>query len=315
MRIDSHCHTHCFSFDGKMHPEDLASTATRTGLAAVVVTEHYEPDYPYPTDNPSVFSLDEYFSATKSWQKLCDSAFAQQITNGNGTVASAPCSPPQHVSDASLAPETESAKASPLTEPVQIRAGVELGYQPHLREHFSDIVRRYPFDSVTLSSHLFRGVDPYFSPDCFTADQAETYAAYIHELADMAEAFQDFDILAHYDYLLRYAPYPDVQVRYSHAPAAFDRLFRILIAGGHSLELNTRTLLQLPSIDGKHATPDADIYLRYRELGGQYVTLGSDAHQASYLGYGFTEAEQFLRDCGFDFVTVFEKRRAVRVNI
>ena len=49
--------------------------------------------------------------------------------------------------------------------------------------------------------------------------------------------------------------------------------------------------------------------------GGEYVTVGADAHRAEDLGKGIREALDLLKACGFEYVTYFEKRKPVCVRV
>ena len=53
--------------------------------------------------------------------------------------------------------------------------------------------------------------------------------------------------------------------------------------------------------------PHPDVIRRYREMGGELITVGSDGHVPEYLGYGFDRLPELLFDCGFDSYTVFRK--------
>ena len=50
---------------------------------------------------------------------------------------------------------------------------------------------------------------------------------------------------------------------------------------------------------------------RYKELGGEIITVGSDAHKAEHIGYEFEIAGELLKSCGFRYYTEFENRKAV----
>jgi histidinol-phosphatase (PHP family) len=79
----------------------------------------------------------------------------------------------------------------------------------------------------------------------------------------------------------------------------------VLIEHGKGLECNTGGLrygLSQPN-------PSRRILKRYRELGGEIITIGSDAHTPDYLGYGFQECRRFLLRCGFRYYTVFHGRK------
>jgi len=43
-------------------------------------------------------------------------------------------------------------------------------------------------------------------------------------------------------------------------------------------------------------------------MGGEIITIGSDAHKPEHIGGFFPRAEEALRFCGFQYYTVFEKR-------
>ena len=58
---------------------------------------------------------------------------------------------------------------------VVLLSGVEYGYQKHLVELYEEMTRRYPFDSIILSNHLFQGKDPYFSPGCYKLPKSELF--------------------------------------------------------------------------------------------------------------------------------------------
>ena len=52
----------------------------------------------------------------------------------------------------------------------------------------------------------------------------------------------------------------------------------------------------------------AQTRISYRQLGGEIVTVGSDAHNAQSMAADFDRAGKVLLDCGFRYYTIFEKR-------
>ena len=67
------------------------------------------------------------------------------------------------------------------------------------------------------------------------------------------------------------------------------------------MELNTNR--------GKSVQDYRSILARYRRLGGEIVTLGSDAHVAEDIGKGIVSATQLLRELGFRYYTVYRRRK------
>jgi len=261
-----------FSADAKMTIDELVSEAYSKGIPAVVVTEHFEKDFPHTIEKPLVFDIDEYFAAM-------------------------------------------SEKKKDLPEGFSLFTGIELGYQKHLPAFYDALVKSYPFDSVILSNHLIDGKDPFFFRGCYESPKEEVYGRYIEELAEMTEVSNDFDIVGHYDYIARYAPYPDPTIHYDMCPEAFDRFLAAVIRKNKSLEINTRSIYKFHSIGVTDIWPDHKILARYRELGGIRVTLGSDSHDTSTIGIYFDEAAAYLKEFGFEFLCSYVNRKEIRQPI
>ena len=111
------------------------------------------------------------------------------------------------------------------------------------------------------------------------------------------------DVLGHIDYISRYAPYDDPEVSYGAFQEDIDRILRAAIETDTVLELNTRRLGS--RLACKELMP---VYTRYRELGGRYVTLGSDAHTSDAVAVNFGAAEELAAMVGLGLVTFAERR-------
>lgn len=268
MITDSHVHTLYFSGDGKMTVEEMLAAASRKGLTSVVITDHYDDDFPHDMEGPMTFNLSDYYSAFRTWKKA---------SRGK----------------------------------ISLRLGIELGYQPQLVQKYADLSGQIPFDSIILSNHLFEGKDPYFFRDCYDKEKSDLHNEYVSSLANMAEESDSFDILGHYDYIVRYSPKENPVMRYADCPKAFDRLFRALISKGKSLEINTRTIQKLrkSGVSEIDSFPDIEILDQYRFLGGKRLTLGSDAHEASSVAGLFSETARYLIDLGFRYNFTYIRRK------
>ena len=53
----------------------------------------------------------------------------------------------------------------------------------------------------------------------------------------------------------------------------------------------------------------------YRELGGEIITVGSDAHDPTQIGMGVEEVYGLLRSCGFLYVTEFRRRNPLFITL
>ena len=90
-----------------------------------------------------------------------------------------------------------------------------------------------------------------------------------------------------------------------------DTALRMLIEKGKGIEINTASL----KYGLKYPNPCPDILKRYRELGGEIITTGSDAHQTEYVAHRFDVIEDMLKGAGFGYYTVFERRKPVFIKL
>lgn len=193
------------------------------------------------------------------------------------------------------------------SDKLSLRTGIELGLLPHLKEKLTDFLNRYDgvFDFIIGSSHLVKGLDPY-EPEFFqTYGEKEGIRLYLETIITNMEAFTDFDVYGHLDYVVRYAPHKEACYLPSDYMDYYDVILKKLIHLGKGIECNTAGLKAGLSF----AHPHPDVLKRYRELGGEIITVGSDAHEPNYLGFRFDQAEQFLKAAGFRYYTVFKEQK------
>lgn len=180
----------------------------------------------------------------------------------------------------------------------QVRLGVEVGMWEQTRERSAAFVKEVPFDLVIGAIHLVDGGDIYY-PDFYAGKQkAEVYHRYYELMAANLRRHDFVDVLAHIDYIARYAPYANPEISYGDFCEDIDTVLRAVIDMGTILELNTRRLGSRRAL--KELVP---IYQRYRELGGRYVTVGSDAHTADAVACHFHTAEELVDMVGLQIVT------------
>ncbi len=191
--------------------------------------------------------------------------------------------------------------------------GIEFGWLEHLDSHLTEIAEQWPFDQIILSLHILDGEDPYINPDTYVSGKSALYSRYIDKLREMIRRTPNFDIVGHFDYISRYAPFEDIKMRWIDAPDAFDNLFRTMIDMGKALEINTRSIVKLQTAGylETDAFPDPVIIKRYLELGGRLISLGSDAHKPGEAGRLFEQTAIWLKRLGVKEVVHYEKRQPV----
>ncbi len=184
---------------------------------------------------------------------------------------------------------------------IQINYGVELG-EAHARPaEARKLLSEQGYEFVIGSLHNLAGCpDFYFLKFDLMCDEQIDYLIKqnIKELLSLAD-FGGFATLAHVTYIERYLTLCGKTFDYKKYRDGFEKLFTKLIKSGVSLEINTSGLRK-----GSITMPSYELCSFYRELGGELITIGSDAHSPCDVGAGIEEAAAVLRSLGFKSQTV-----------
>ena len=191
-------------------------------------------------------------------------------------------------------------------EGLTIRRGMEFGMTADNREQLLKDLERYPFDFVLGSIHFVDDLDVYFEP--FWADKSVFQAErrYLEATLECVKIHDDFDVLAHLTYIAKTHAHPAPRVvPYGEHRELVDEILKELVRKGKGLEMNSSGVDRCGGF-----LPTADYFLRFRELGGEIVTIGSDAHRCDRVGQYSKDACQILREI-FGYVCTFEGRKPV----
>lgn len=183
---------------------------------------------------------------------------------------------------------------------IRLRVGIELGLKAGEEDRIRACAAGYDFDYIIGSIHLVENKDPY-ERGLFDMSDGELYELYFRTAMENLERCSGFQAFGHLDYIVRYGYQKEKEYSYAKYADLIDGILIHLIDRGIALEVNTGGLrcgLGFPN-------PHPDVLKRYRELGGELITIGSDAHTPDYIGYMFPQVCDLLRECGFRYVTEF----------
>ena len=279
--FDNHNHSQ-FSFDGwRSSVEGCARAALEAGLSGIAFTDH------------------------------CDFFIPEaKILNGN---------PVSETFDVSLQQEEIDrvqtlieAGAVPGDKGLKLLKGIEIGMHENHHEDIRRVLSENSFDQIIASVHYLDGVDPYYGVYYEDKDWKRAYGMYLETILTEMKWLEDFDIMGHFDYIVRYAPYPETCLRYRDFSDILDEMMTYIIHEGKALEINTKSY---QDHKGRLVTLDTDILRRYRELGGEIISLGSDSHAPSKVGYGFGSFAELLKSLGFRWTAHYEKRKLVQLPL
>lgn len=196
---------------------------------------------------------------------------------------------------------------------IELLHGIELGVQGHLQPVLQEFYQKYGsrFDFIINSCHVVDGLDPYDGVYFQRLPVREGIRHYFESILTNLKTFPDFQTAGHLDYICRYIPKPIPDFAYSDYQDILDEILLWLIEHHKALEINTggwKAGLTWPN-------PHIDILKRYRKLGGETVTIGSDAHKPEHLGYDFEKLPKLLKTIGFRYCTIYRQRQPCSVPI
>lgn len=272
IQADMHMHT-WFSTDSEACPCDMADEAVRKGLKTICFTDHFDKD-DLEWGEEGIFDVDAYFVEMQKLQE----EYAGKLN---------------------------------------IRIGIELGLRTYLKDYYEELTKKYPFDFVIGSVHNVpykkdaEGNILYTDPAAeklFTdRTDKEAYRLMMETTLENVRTSDCFQTLGHLDYVIRYGKSREKEYSYTDYADIIDEILKLLIEKEKGLEVNSAGLKYgLP-----FAHPHPDVLKRYRELGGEIITIGADAHKPEHIAYDFAKAEEILKSCGFKYYTEFFEQKPV----
>ncbi len=192
-----------------------------------------------------------------------------------------------------------------FSDQIRIELGIEAGLRPDYQTEISSILNSYPFDFIIGSSHVVQGKDPYNADFWEGIQEKEGIILYLEETLKNIELFDNFDVYGHIDYIIRYVPSGQRFYSYSDYSDLLDAILKTLIQKGKGIECNTGGF----KYGLGHPNPHEDLLKRYVQLGGEILTIGSDAHAPEHVAYDFQKLPDLLLSCGFKYYTTFHERK------
>ena len=194
---------------------------------------------------------------------------------------------------------------------LNLRLGIELGsltYRPDLARRIL-VEGGSEVDFVLGSIHNWIG--PYHNRDLYYTSYVDNPALCraamenaLESTWDMVAHYPDcYDSLAHIIYPPRYMRRDGQHLTLDSFEDQVRQIFTKIAATDHALEVNTWR--------GVDIEPWLPLLHWYKECGGKYVTLGSDAHAPADVAKGIREVVSLLQAAGFEHVTTYEKRTPV----
>lgn len=190
---------------------------------------------------------------------------------------------------------------SQYADRITIKKGIEIGIQPHLFERYDALLSNHTFDFIICSMHASDRKDLHNGDFFKGRTPEEAYRFYYEELLYCVERFDYYSILGHIDLVKRYKTL-DTDENFHDI---IGEIFKTIIPKGKGIEVNTSGF----AYGLGHAMPSRDILELYYDLGGEIITIGSDAHKPEHVGHRFDEILAQLSNIGFRYIATFANQK------
>ncbi|MBQ2061176.1 MAG: histidinol-phosphatase HisJ family protein [Oscillospiraceae bacterium] len=185
-----------------------------------------------------------------------------------------------------------------------IKLGAELGESAVSFDRAEKLLSDAPeLDFIIGSVHLMgprhNREDIYYIPKADEAFYHDVIDDYLDDVMAVAR-WGKFQVLGHLTLPVRYIwDNAGIKMDFSAHMDRVEEIFREIIPRGIGIECNTNR--------GAIPLPDESVLRLYRQLGGEIITIGSDAHSPDYVGCRVAETQELLRQCGFRYFATFTR--------
>ncbi|KJS88868.1 MAG: hypothetical protein JM58_00145 [Peptococcaceae bacterium BICA1-8] len=182
-----------------------------------------------------------------------------------------------------------------------IKKGLELG-EPHLYQQEHAIFWGDKTFDFFLGSIHFVGDQLLHRDYGDDADEREVYLQYFEQVLATAQK-GNFHSLGHLDVLKRYVPITFKKFKALDYEEVVREILKAVIKRCRGIELNTSGFSQGLG----EPLPTIEIIQWYKELGGQIITIGSDAHHLRQLGQDLERGMEIIKNLGFPGICTYTK--------
>lgn len=272
--VDTHTHCSC-SFDSSEPIENMCRRAEKLGLIAYGISDHCEINRFYP---------DSYYNQKENPDNPYN--FKADFENSMNSIE----------------------KAKKDFPNLNLLCGVELGQALSDIKTAEQVVSDSRLDYVLASIHEMPPLEDFYYLDYSKLDIDKLLTEYFENILKLTK-WGKFNILAHLTYPLRYLSnitQPDLN---KYSDIIFES-FKNMAQKDIALEINCSDVNK----NLFDTMPNLKLIKLFKQAGGKYISLGSDAHIASNIAKGLEKGIENAKVAGFDSVVYFKNHCPITVE-
>ena len=187
--------------------------------------------------------------------------------------------------------------------------GVEIGFRIDLLDELYKWINSEYFDLINLSIHDNGKVEYYFVDYFIKNGIKKTMIDYYTQMMEAVNIMDNFDVLSHIDYAYKTCYKIDSTYIFLDDEELIRPILETIIKKGKALEINSKVQNALPD---EHLIKLLEFY---KKLGGEKITLSSDAHTINRYLDNFEKYKNIIKECGFNYLCYYIKRKEYHYDI
>ena len=188
--------------------------------------------------------------------------------------------------------------------------GIEVGYRNDKLLQIINQLNSEDFDVINLSIHDSKEEDFYWYKYFLAVGEKALLNKYFDIMIEATSNFDKYNVLSHIDYGFKTVYLVNNKIKISVFEEKIKRVFINLINHNKALEINTKVQEAINDINHTKY-----LLSLYRQMGGEKVTLSSDAHSKERYLSNFDYYKNIIKECGFNYLVYFVKQKEYHYSI
>ena len=193
---------------------------------------------------------------------------------------------------------------------IDIGVGIECGYMKEANDLYLSKLSQYNTDIIINSIHTIEYEDCYMPSYFAKRKKSQAYGAYLKAVRESLVCPYHFDSVGHIGYVVRKSTYENKALEYKDFADIIDDILKTIISKGKALEINSQS-----KGTGLDFLPTTEILKRYKDLGGELLTFGSDAHFCGRIGEKYSLVADWLKLSGFKYLFKYLNHKPIAVKL
>ncbi len=188
---------------------------------------------------------------------------------------------------------------------INILAGLEINMDIDNTDILDNFIDNNNFDYIVLSYK-----SKYFKNPTSKKEAIDIIRKYYIHILNFLNVFDNYDAISHLDHIDKILIKNNIKIDYCYYQDLVLEILKTLIKKDKALEISSAGL----RCKIKNIFPKEEILNDYVSLGGELITLGSNAMKDDNLAFAFKDIQLYLNELGINNIYYYDFREAYKLQ-